>query len=392
MEIPFYNFSKLHNPLFNELALERIKKIMSENSFIDGQYNQQLESDLAKMLNNKHCLLLANGTDALEISLLALGLKPGDVVAVPSLSFYATAEAVINVGGVGVFVDIDQKNGLMSVDSLKRVYEKTPFKFVIPVHLYGMPAPIAEIEEFCLPRGIKIIEDAAQAIGGTYSKEVTNDKSVMPNLTSNQGSKSWIGSSKNLTTLSFYPTKNLGGMGDAGAILTHSDELAEKIKSIRNHGRGAPGQIGFQVIGRNSRCDHFQAAIIHLKLNDLIPQNENRKTIAETYSQHLKNLIDDHVIEFPSSSLINHSSFHLLPILLRDEKIKYQLRDHLKAHSVATMTFYERSLPEEKTLLSWPGEKENGQNFAQRVLCLPIHPFLSEKEVIYVCETLKKFF
>ncbi|MCO4794495.1 MAG: DegT/DnrJ/EryC1/StrS family aminotransferase, partial [Bacteriovoracaceae bacterium] len=265
-QVPFYDFQKLHNPEFQTKIKERFSEIIDQNGFVEGRFNHSFEERFAKLQKAKHCLLVANGTDALEISLLAYGLEPGDRVAVAGITFYASGEAVLNMGMIPVYVDVDPKSGLMCPESLERVVDKYEIKAVMPVHIYGLPADMKAIDEICHSRNIPVIEDAAQAQGGyTYTGPV--------------------GSGKNLVTFSFYPTKNLAAFGDAGAILTDDDELAEIIKTIRNHGRSS-----LEMMGRNSRCDHLQAAVLDLKLDSIEEQNQSRKKIASMYHQALKDL------------------------------------------------------------------------------------------------------
>jgi dTDP-4-amino-4,6-dideoxygalactose transaminase len=231
MSVPFYSFNDLDDNVFQEKVLGRFKEIVEAHAFVEGKYNAQFEKNFAEKQKAKHCLLVGNGTDALEIALQAYDVGPGDKVGVPGISFYASAEAIINCGAEVIFIDVDPKTGLMCPESLKRIIKEHKLKAILPVHIYGQPAPIAELEEICGPSDIKIVEDAAQAAGGYLS-------AGQP-----------IGSSNNLTTFSFYPTKNLSACGDAGAVLTSDDELAEKIISIRNHGRSPNGHA---LIGRNS--------------------------------------------------------------------------------------------------------------------------------------------
>ncbi len=368
MAVSFYNFQKLHNPEFQKEILGIFTDIVSKNAFVEGEYNTKFEQEFAKVTETKHCLLLANGTDALEIALQAYGIGHGDVVAIPAISFYATAECVYTLGAIPVFVDVDSKTGLMDPASLQRVVEKSPnIKAVIPVHIYGQPAPIEEIEKICKPKNIKIVEDGAQAAGGFY-------KNGKP-----------IGSSDNLITYSFYPTKNLGAFGDAGAINTKDDKLAELIKSIRNHGRSPNGHT---VLGRNSRCDHMQAAVLHTKLKYCDQQNKDRKKIASWYIEALKQF----PIQIPSIEMIEFSSWHLFPIQLENKETKLKLKEFLGSENIGSSLFYEKSLPEEKPITHVEGEKENAIAFAAKTLCLPMHPFITEEDIQEIVGKLSKFF
>lgn len=360
MSLSFYDFNSLHTPTFKEEVLQRFKEIVEESSFVEGKYNVLFEQAFAKMQGAKHALLVANGTDALEICLTALGVKNGDKVGIPGITFFATAEAVLNVGAVPVFIDIDE-SGLMDPKSLERVIEKHKLAAIIPVHIYGLPAPIAQLKK--VAKDIPIIEDAAQG-QGAFTPEGP------------------VGSSGNLVTFSFYPTKNLAAFGDAGAILTNDDKLAEKIKSIRNHGRGS------NFFGRNSRCDHLQAAVLHLKLNQIEKQNENRKMLAKTYHQALAGLD----LNLLPEEFLNTSSWHLYPIKLKSKDERATLGEYLKSKGIATAPFYERSMSQENALLGFEGEREKAEEFAGKILCLPIGPYLKEADILFVTKAIAEFF
>lgn len=366
MPVGFYNFAELHNETFKKNVLKRFEEIVGTNGFIEGKYNASFEKRFAEIQGANHCLLLGNGTDALEIALLAYGIGKYDKVAIAAISFYATAECVYNVGATPVFVDVDPRTGLMDPTSLAKIVQEHDIKAVIPVHIYGQPAPIEKIEKICKPKGIKIVEDGAQAQGGYYEN----------------GNP--IGSSNNLITYSFYPTKNLGAFGDAGAILANDDKLAEDIISIRNHGRSPEGH---RLIGRNSRCDHLQAAVLDLKLDHIEEQNKMRKTIAKKYINELSELD----IQIPDEKYIDLSSWHLFPIQLGSRELKYALKDYLTEHKIGCALFYEKSLPEEAPLANVAGEKKNAIEFAARTLCLPMNPFLTDDEIKTVANTVKKF-
>ena len=366
MAIGFYNFQKLHHEGFQKEVLERFEKIVSKNAFVEGEYNTSFEEKFAKMQKAKCCNLVANGTDALEISLQAYGIKAGDKVAVQAISFYASAEAIINMGAIPVFVDVEPETGLICLDSLERILASHDIKAVMCVHIYGLPADIDGIAKICDPKNIKVIEDGAQSQGGFY---LNGDP---------------IGSSKNLVTYSFYPTKNLGAFGDAGAIVHSDPELSEEIKSIRNHGRSPDGT---KLVGRNSRCDSLQAAVLDLKLKDLEGLNAQRKKVAQWYFEAFKG-ID---VELVPEKYIPLSSWHLFPIRLENKEKKYALKDFLSLKNIGSALFYEKAMSEEKPLLGVEGEKDNSVIFANKTLCLPMHPFLSQEDIIEVAQAVKEF-
>ncbi len=367
MGVPFYNFTKLHHEKFNLLVKERINNIIDKNAFVEGEYNASFEKRFSKMQGTNFSPLVANGTDALEIALEAFDVGVGDKVGIPGISFFATAECVISVGATPVFIDIDLKTGLMDPESLKRIVEKHKLKAIIPVHIYGLPAPIAELESICNPLNIKIVEDAAQGQGGFL-------QNGQP-----------IGSSNNLTTFSFYPTKNLSAFGDAGAILTQDEKLNERILQIRNHGRSPSGHI---LSGHNSRCDHIQAAVLDLKLDEIEKNNLGRKAAAKFYNQQIKDL----PLQYPADSYLALSSWHLYPIQVKDQTQKIALQQFLKDREIGSALFYMKSLPEELPLQQCDGEKEKAVEFAARTICLPMNPFITQDDVTEVVAALRDFF
>ncbi len=363
MTVPFYNFTDLHHKSFREEIKARLSKIIDDGAFIEGEYNGKFEKEFAVMQGAKHCLLVANGTDALEIALQAHGIGPGHKVGVPGITFYATAEAIINVGAEPVFIDVDPVCALMCPESLKRVMQTTKIDAIMPVHIYGLPAPIKALEEICRPAGIPIIEDAAQAQGTFVDGKP-------------------VGSTNNIVTFSFYPTKNLSAFGDAGAILCQDDHLATIIKTIRNHGRGDANRLG-----RNSRCDHMQAAVLDLKMHEIDGYNQSRKKIASWYNEALRDL----EVEILPEHYVESSSWHLYPIKLANKDQRVGLQDHLKNQGIGTAPFYERAMSQEKALGGYKGEDSVAKSLAGRMLCLPMNPFLTKDDVKTVADEIATF-
>ena len=227
----FYGLHSLHDESLSCQVLLRWKEILRSQRFVEGHYHDAFEEKFARLQQAQHGLLVGNGTDALEISLLVVGVRPGDKVGVPGITFHATAEAVVNVGAVPFLIDVEPSTGLMDPLSLERILGQQELKAVIPVHIYGLPVAMDAIEKLCSSRNIPIIEDAAQAQGAFYGD-----------------TKRPVGSRQNMATFSFYPTKNLGAMGDAGCILTDNGVWAAEIKSIRNHGRGGADWGGIPAV------------------------------------------------------------------------------------------------------------------------------------------------
>ena len=372
MEIPFYNFESLHDREFRDVIEKRIHHIIEQNTFIEGEFNLQFEREFALMQKTQHCLLVSNGTDALELALQVYGIKPGDKVGVPGITFCASAEAILNVGAEPVFIDVDE-TGLICPRSTERMCRKHQLKAVMTVHIYGLPAPMKELESICHTYKIPLIEDAAQAQGTFF-----DDKQQFP-----------VGSTQNLTTFSFYPTKNLSAFGDAGCVLTQDANLAELIKSLRNHGRSHA-----QKLGRNSRCDHIQAAVLQLKLAKAPAYNKKRKDIATKYHKRLAAFENsgEKGLKLLPSSFLPRSSWHLYPVQLASVEIRKRLQNFLKSKGIASAPFYEKALSQEAALAGLSGEDKMASSLAGRILCLPIHPFLSEEEIQIVADTVGKFF
>ena len=364
--ISLYDFRKLHNEKFQREVLDRWSHILKQNAFIEGEFNFAFERNFAKRQKAEFCCLVANGTDALELAMLALDVKPGDNVAVPQITFHATAEAVLNVGARPVLIDCHWQTGLMDPDSLQRMCEKHPLKAVIPTHIYGLPAPMEEIENICKKQNILIIEDAAQAQGGYYSNGAP------------------IGSRNNLATFSFYPTKNLGALGDAGAILGQDKKLVDIITGIRNHGRGTCGKRG----GRNSRCDHLQAAVLDYKLESADRYNQIRKEMADRYHQ----IFYHTPVQIVPDQYLALSSWHLYPVRFPSVEKRKIVQSNLKELHIDTAPFYEKVLSEYPFLSRFPAESENARRLSGHVLCLPFHPFLSEQDIQTVAQAVLRHF
>lgn len=365
MAVSFYNFNDLHHDEIITIIKDRINSIIDNSAFVEGEFNQAFEKEFAANQKAKHCLLVANGTDALEIALKVYGVGPGDKVGVPGITFYATAEAVLNVGATPVWIDVDPIAGLFCPKSLERVHAKHNLKAVMPVHIYGLPCPMKEINSFCQANNIAIVEDAAQAQGTYY------------------GENSPVGDSPNLVTFSFYPTKNLSAFGDAGCILTNDDDLAKKILAERNHGRGDD-----MVMGRNSRCDHMQAAVLHAKLPEAQKFNNQRKMVAQRYFNALQGL----PVKVLPEHFICLSSWHLYPVQVESVEVREKLMAYLRSKEIGCTPFYEKTLSQEASLVEFEGEDESARGFAGHTLCLPMNPFLTEEDVLEVSGAIKEFF
>ena len=360
-----YDLVNLHDEPFREEIKKRLAKIVDTNAFIEGEYNTKFEAEFAEMQGANFCRLVANGTDAIEIALKAYDIGSGDLVAIPGITFYATAEAVFNIGATPILVDVEEESGVMCPKSLERVVAEYDIKAAIPVHIYGLPCKMDEINHICRKNNIAIIEDAAQASGTItpLGPAGANPHSV--------------------ATFSFYPTKNLSAMGDAGAILSHDPNVTKKIEIIRNHGRGGVGEIG-----RNSRCDHFQAAVLQHKLSFIEEQNQRRKEVAALY---MKSITNPEVKLLPSK-YIQTSSWHLFPMRVKNNDVAKALVTYLKQKDIASSDiYYAKSMGLEPALDGVKGEREIANSLAGKTVCIPITPFLTSEDVLKISSAVNSF-
>ncbi|MCW3047123.1 MAG: Glutamine--scyllo-inositol transaminase [Solirubrobacterales bacterium] len=260
MAVPLFDSQTPLRPLRGRL-LDAIATVVDAGTFILGPQLEAFEEEFAAHLRARHAIGVANGTEALTIALRALGAGPGDEVVVPSFSFYASAEAIPPTGATPVFCDVDPATFCVTADTVRAVL--TPrTKAVIAVHLFGNVAPIADIEGL----GVPVIEDAAQAAGSTAPG----------------GRPGALGSSASLATFSFYPSKNLPAFGDAGAIATSDDALAERVRMLRFH--GSHDKVTYEHVGYNSRLDEMQAAVLRILLPELEGWAGHRRQVAEWYA------------------------------------------------------------------------------------------------------------
>ncbi len=362
MHIPFVDLKSQYLSLKPEFD-EAILKVVSETAFISGRYAKAFEEAFAEYLGVKHCVAVANGTDALEIGLKAIGIGAGDEVLVPANTFFATSEAVGNIGATPVFVDIDAK--FYNLDPAKIEEKITPrTKAIIPVHLYGLPAEMDEIMSLARKYNLKVLEDCAQAHGATYKGKT-------------------VGGFGDVATFSFYPSKNLGAFGDAGAIVTNSGETAEKARLIANHGQIAKNR--HSLTGRNSRLDGIQAAVLSVKLPHLESWLEARRQNAALYDE----ILSDSGLQIPAAPEYSRHTYHLYVVQVpnRDE-----VQQKLSDESIETGTHYPIALPfleayadSNYQLSDYPvAHAQMG-----KILSLPMYAELTPEMIEKVCRSLK---
>lgn len=361
MSIPFLDLSPMHAELETELD-EAWRRVSRSGKFIGGEFVDRFEDEWAAYCGTAHCVGLASGTMALQLGLSALGIGPGDEVIVAANTFFATAEAVLAVGAKPVFVDVDPSTLLMTAAAVEdAITQRTAA--VVAVHLYGQPVDMDAVGRVASATGLAVIEDAAQAHGSTW-------------LGKRAGSLSHVG------CFSFYPGKNLGAFGDAGAVVTNDWALAERIRSLSNHGRTRDDHCRHECLGGTHRLDALQAAILSVKLGRLDAWNDGRRRVAAWYEQLLREL----AIEPVHMAAGACSNCHLAVI---QSQHRDHIRQRLRAESIATAIHYPIACHRQPALSSLNAPSlPIAERAADRVLSLPMAPHLTQAEVVRVAEAI----
>ena len=347
-----------------------IANVIDSAAFINGPDVKAFANELQNYLGVKHVIPCANGTDALQIALMALGLQPGDEVITPSFTYVATVEVVALLKLTPVFVDVDWETFTMNPTALKNaITDKT--KAIIPVHLYGQCAEMEEILAIAKERNIPIIEDNAQAIGGYY--------------TFADGTKKRTGTMGLIGCTSFFPSKNLGCYGDGGAIFTNDDDLFEKMSMIANHGQKE--RYYHEMVGCNSRLDTIQAAVLRIKLRKLDSYCDARRAAAAFYDKAFAN--HEHIIT-PLQTDYSHHVFHQYTLKLKgiDRDI---LKSKLEEKGIPSMIYYPVPCHKQKMfdgLNQSEFELSVTDKLTPCVISLPIHTELTEEELKFITENV----
>ena len=351
-----------------------IQEVLDSAAYINGKAVKDFAQNLSTYLGVAYVIPCANGTDALQIAMMALDLKPGDEIITPSFTYIATTEVVALLGLKPVFVDVDPITFCMDVESLKKaITPKT--KLIVPVHLYGHAAPMEEIMEIAKANNLFVIEDNAQAIGCDYT--------FSNGVTKKTGTIGHIGAT------SFYPSKNLGAFGDGGALCTNDKVLADKITMIANHGQSA--RYYHDVVGCNSRLDSIQAAILNIKLKKLDEYNSARQSVAKYYNDAFASIEQ---IVAPSQVKYSTHVYHQYTIQLKGvDRDKFIA--HLAAKEIPCMIYY----PVPGHLQKMFGEQKNTNwnlpitdSLTPCVCSLPVHTEMDEVQLAYIVEGVKSFF
>lgn len=359
-------------PIKSEI-LSRIEYIIDSARFIGGDEINQLKETLSSKIDVKHVIPCANGTDAIQIALMALGLQPGDEVICPSFTFVATAEVISLLNLKPIFVDVDVDTFNLVLDGVEALVSSRT-KAIIPVHLFGQMSNMSEIMTFAKKHNLAVIEDTAQCIGGS---------------TTINGKRKYAGTIGHIGTTSFFPSKNLGAYGDGGAIFTDDDLLAEKLNSIVNH--GMEKRYYYDRVGVNSRLDSIQAAILNVKLNHFDTYIENRQQAAKFYDLHLSDIAQ---IQVPKRSEYSDHVFHQYTLKVLDGS-RNQLHQYLTDHDIPNMIYYPVPIHEQAPYLNEKivGSKlVNTSVLTEQVISLPMHTELDEEQLIYICDIIKSFY
>lgn len=359
--IPLIDLTAQYRAIQEEIN-EAIQSVLESGRYILGPNVAHFEQDVAEYLGVQHAIGVASGTDSLVLALRALDIGPDDEVIVPAYTFFATAEAVMMVGATPLFVDIDAGTYCLDTRQIESVItERT--KAIIPVHLYGHPADMGSLLEVAEAYGLKVIEDNAQALGAEYEGRKT-------------GSLGHIG------CLSFFPSKNLGGCGDGGMVVTNDEGVAERVKKLRNHGwreKYYPEETGY-----NSRLDELQAAILRVKLKYLDAWNDRRRTIAMEYLESLSDL----GMKLPCEAPYAKHVYHLFVVGVDErERIKH----YLESEGIACAIYYPQPLHLSKPCCIFAfqeGDFPVAERASQETLALPMYPDLSKRQLHRIVTTL----
>jgi UDP-2-acetamido-2-deoxy-ribo-hexuluronate aminotransferase len=343
-------------------------------AFINGPAVKEFQANLERYLGVKHVIPCANGTDSLQIAMMALDLKPGDEVICPAFTYVATAEVIGLLGLTPVMVDVDpQTFNLTAQDIEKAITPKT--KAIVPVHLYGQSCDMESIMQLAAKYNLYVIEDNAQAIGADY--------------TFADGSKAKTGTIGHIGSTSFFPSKNLGCYGDGGALMTNDDTLAQKMRMIANHGQEK--KYYHKVLGCNSRLDTIQAAILNIKLNYLDQYSTARNKMASNYDEAFSTINE---LEVPARQHNSTHVFHQYTMKVKNGK-RNELQQYLLELGIPSMIYYPLPLYKQEAFqqfVSADFKLATTEQLCDEVLSLPIHTEMNIEEMNYVCTSIQSFF
>lgn len=369
MNIPFLDLKAQYKTIRTEINIA-IEKVLYSAAYASGPFVEEFEKDFAAFIGTRNAVGVNSGTSALHLALLALNIGEGDEVILPANTFISTAWAISYVGAKPVFVDVDPRTYNIDINLLEdKITSKT--KAIIPVHLYGQPADLSHIMHLCEKHSIAMVEDAAQAAGAEYKKEKCGSFGIFG-------------------CFSFYPGKNLGAYGEAGAITTNDDELAERMRNLRNHAQTQKGL--HSEIGYNYRMDGIQGAVLAVKLKHLADWNAKRRNAAKQYAYNLKGLIE---VVTPYESDFSKHIYHLYSVQIANKRSRDGLMKFLAENGIATGLHYPVPIHLQEAysdLGHTKGDFPLAEKAADCNLSLPMYPELSPDMITYVTDTIKKYF
>lgn len=372
--IQMVDLQKQYQNLKSEID-SAIQTVLDSSAYINGPAVKLFQEKLETYLGVKHVIPSANGTDALQIAMMAAGLKPGDEVIVPAFTYVATAEVAGLLGLDIVMTDVDADSfNIRARDIEAAITPKT--KAIVPVHLFGQSCPMEEIMALAEKHNLVVIEDNAQAIGADYRFA--------------DGRQAKTGTIGHIGCTSFYPSKNLGAYGDGGAIFTNDDELAQKLRMMASHGQSR--RYYHDCIGVNSRLDGIQAALLEVKLKYLDEFSANRSKAADYYDQALAGM---NMLKTPTRMPYSSHVFHQYTLQV-PAKDRNALQEYLKEKGIPSMIYYPLPLNEQKAFEACArkvsDELPNTDQLCKKVLSLPMHPDLEEDQLAFIVEQIKGFF
>jgi dTDP-4-amino-4,6-dideoxygalactose transaminase len=365
IKVPFNNLSVEYNSIQKKINAV-IQDVLTSGRYILGEHLKRFEENFAKYIGVGFCVGCASGTEAIALSLMAYGINNKDEVITTDMTAFPTITGIIMANARPVVVDINPANGLIDVDKVEvAITNKT--RVIIPVHLYGQCVKMEPLKRIVKKYNLILIEDCAQAIGTCYN----NQKA---------------GSFGDISTFSFYPTKNLGAYGDGGAVCTDNKSIYNRLLKLRNYGQSH--RYRHQIYGFNSRLDELQAAILNIKLPYLSSWNERRNEIARYYLKHLNPFIVKNLF----NSEGNYNNYHLFVIKSKKRNL---LKEHLERNGIHTLIHYPIPIRRQKAFKAYwrqgYAKAWNSDTFAAQIISLPIHPWLKDSTVEYIVRQINSF-
>ena len=368
-KIPLLDLTALHAGIRDEI-IEAMTRVVDSGRFIHGEEVEKLEEEVAAYSGTNFAVGCASGTDALFLALQGVGVEPGDRVITTAFTFFATAGAITRLGAVPVFVDIDPLTFNMNPDLLAEALHKhEPVRAIVPIHLYGGSADMDPIVSLAVKYDCAVIEDGAQAIGAEYKNHRVNGLS-------------------DAGCISFYPTKNLGGLGDGGMITTNNEDLARMMAVMRTH--GSRDAVYYKRVGVNSRLDALQAAVLRVKMKHLDEWTSRRQANADLYRELLGGYNSPVILP----QAMPYQTRHVYNQFVIRYPDRDRLRQYLSDNRIGSEVYY--SIPIHlqtcyNELGYWEGDLPETEQAAQEVLALPIHPALPREDIERICQLIKSF-